>query len=532
MNAMANQNALWSRRELLASGVAAWSAACSSGPETREFDLGETNLDELRRRIDAGEENSRSICEKYLARIDAVDQQGPAVNALLEINPEALEIADRIDREREESGVRGPLHGVPVLLKDNIDTGDQMQTSAGSLALVGSPADQDAYLTQRLREAGAVILGKTNLSEWANFRSSSSVSGWSGRGGLTRNPYALDHNACGSSSGSAVAVSANLAPLAVGTETNGSIICPASINGVVGIKPTLGLVSRSGVVPIAHNQDTAGPMARTVRDAAILLGAMVGADPRDPITAANRGLSDYTPFLDANGLQGARLGVARNYFGSREAVDGLIGQALEEMQRRGAELIDVEELPPNSAWGRDPYLVLLHEFKVGVNTYLQTRTGVEVGSLAEVIAFNEANRDREMPYFGQEILLDAEETTGLESAEYLRALEKCRRLSRQEGIDLVMEKHGLDAIVAPSTGPSWPTDLENGDPGSGGCSSPAARAGYPHVTIPAGLINGLPVGLSFFAGAFSEPKLLALAYSFEQATHHRRQPGLSPTAAR
>ena len=504
------------------------SAAVDGKPasEVPDFEFDEITVDRLREGIESGEYTALSIAEKYLARIDQLDKKGPAVNAIIEINPDALSIAEELDRERKAKGSRGPLHGIPIILKDNIDTGDRMQTTAGSLALEGSIAPRDSFVAERLRDAGAVILAKANLSEWANFRGRNSVSGWSGRGGLTRNPYALDRNACGSSSGSAVAVSANLCPLAIGTETNGSVICPSSINGIVGIKPTVGLVSRSGIIPISHNQDTAGPMARTVRDAALLLGALTGVDPRDKVEAsAGRLHADYTHFLDSDGLRGARIGVWRGAMGFSGRVDELINNALLVMKERGAELVDPIELPLRSAYGDAPREVLLHEFKAGLNAYLAgLKQNVKIRNLSDVIAFNEQHADEELRHFGQEILIAANQRGGLDSQPYLDALSKARRLSRTEGIDRVMSDHNLDAIVASSTGPAWVTDLVHGDRSSHGSASPAAIAGYPHITVPAGFVRGLPVGISFFGARFSEAVLLKIAYAFEQATRLRRPP--------
>jgi len=497
------------------------------------FELEEISIAELQKGMQAGRFTARSLTEKYLERIRQIDQHGPAVNAVIEINPDALGIAAALDKERREKGARGPLDGIPVLIKDNVGTHDRMMTTAGSLALAGSIPAHDSFVGQKLREAGAVILGKTNLSEWANFRSSHSTSGWSGRGGLTRNPYALDRNPCGSSSGSGVAVAANLCAVAVGTETDGSIVCPASANGIVGIKPTLGLVSRAGIVPIAHSQDTAGPMARTVADAALLLGALAGADLADSATAAPQGKAerDYTRFLDPRGLRGARLGVMRAFFGFDEHVDALMNQALEAMKHEGAELIDPAEFPTKEHVDDSELVVLLYEFKADLDAYLAA-LGPEapVHSLQEAIEFNERHRDREMPYFGQDTFVKAQAKGPLTSKEYLDALEKIQRLTRQEGIDALMEKNRLDALVAPTGGPAWVTDLVNGDHGSGGCSTPAAVAGYPHITVPAGFVFGLPVGLSFFGRAWSEPVLVRLAYAFEQATRLRKPPRLLPTA--
>jgi amidase len=419
------------------------------------------------------------------------------------------------------------LHGIPVLIKDNIDTADRMMTTAGSLALVGSKPARDAFVAQRLREAGAVILGKTNLSEWANFRSSRATSGWSGRGGQTRNPYALDRNPCGSSSGSGAAVAANFCAAAVGTETDGSIVCPSSTNSLVGIKPTLGLVSRAGIIPISHSQDTAGPMARTVADAAIILGALAGVDARDAVTNESRGKAsaDYTKFLDPNGLRGARIGIARKFFGFNEAVDALMNASIEAMKRLGAIIVDPADIPTTGKFDDSEFEVLLYEFKADLNAYLASLgRNAPVHSLKEVIEFNERHRDKEMPYFGQDIFIRAEAKGALTSKEYLAALAKNHRLSRTEGIDAVMNKYKLDAMIAPTGSPAWPTDLLNGDHTTGGFSSPAAVAGYPHITVPAGFIAGLPVGLSFFGRAYSEPVLIKLAYAYEQATKLRRPP--------
>jgi amidase len=475
----------------------------------------------------SGKFSAAALVEKYLQRIEEVDRNGPAVNSIIELNPDALSIAEALDRERKEKGPRGPLHGVPVLIKDNIGTADRMQTTAGSLALVGSRPIQDAFVAQKLREAGAVILGKTNLSEWANIRSSHSTSGWSARGGLTRNPYALDRNPCGSSSGSGAAVSANLCAVAVGTETDGSVICPSSANGLVGIKPTLGLISRSGIIPIAHSQDTAGPMTRTVHDAAILLGAMAGADSRDVATAQTRGKSygDYGRFLDANGLRGARVGVARKYFGFNDAVDDLMNNLIALMKQQGAVMIDPADLASHGKFGDSESTVLLYELKADLIAYLATRPDPAVRSLKDIIAFNEHNKEKEMPYFGQDTFLKAEAKGPLTSKEYLDALELNHRLARKEGIDGIMDKFRLDAIMAPSGAPAWLTDLVNGDHDAGESSNAAAVAGYPNITVPAGFISGLPVGISFFGRAWSEPVLVRIAYGFEQATKVRKPPG-------
>ncbi|HEY0078074.1 MAG TPA: amidase [Pyrinomonadaceae bacterium] len=499
----------------------------------RTFELEEATVAELQEAMRSGRMSARSITEKYLDRIERYDRSGVGINSVIELNPDALAIAEALDRERKTRGARSPLHGVPVFVKDNIDTADRMQTTAGSLALVGSRPARDAFVAERLRAAGAVIIGKTNLSEWANFRSTRSTSGWSARGGQTRNPYALDRNPCGSSSGSAVVVSANFGALAVGTETDGSIVCPSSANAIVGIKPTLGLVSRSGIIPISHSQDTAGPMARTVADAALLLGALTGLDPRDPVTQQSRAKAhtDYTRFLDPNGLRGARIGVARNFFGFNDKVDKLMSSAIDVLKRQGAVVVDPANIETANKFGDSEFEVLLYEFKADLNAYLAgLGARAPVRTLKEIIDFNERNREREMPYFGQEIFLRAEAKGGLRSREYLAALTKNRRLSRTEGIDRTILKHRLDAIVAPTGGPPWTTDLVNGDHFSGGSSSPAAVAGYPNINVPAGYIYGLPVGISFFGRAYSEPVLIRLAYAFEQATKHRHPPKFSTNA--
>ncbi len=494
----------------------------------------EWTIAELQQKMNSGELTARRLAELYLERINTIDKDGPRLNAIIETNPDALEIASSLDEERRGGRTRGPLHGIPIVLKDNIDTADRMQTTAGSLALEGYHAARDAGLVEKLRAAGAVVFAKANLSEWANFRGKKSTSGWSSRGGLTRNPYALDRSACGSSSGSGAATAANLCAAAVGTETDGSILCPAQTNGVVGIKPTLGLVSRAGIIPIAHSQDTAGPMARTVSDAAILLGAMAGPDGRDPATrqSAKRGLTDYTPFLDANGLKGARIGVARSLFGSDKHIAKIMEASLDAMKQAGATLIDVE-LKSSDTFGKSELEVLLFEFKADLNAYLGA-LGKEarVHSLAEVIKFNEENRAKVMPYFGQERMEQAQEKGPLSSKKYLAALEKNHRLAR-EGIDAVMKKHRLGAIVCPTGGAAWVIDLVNGDGGRNwdmDSTSYAAAAGYPHITVPAGYVFGLPVGISFFAKAWQEPTLIKLAYAFEQLTKVRKPPQFLPTA--
>jgi amidase len=495
--------------------------------QVRTFELDELTIADLQAGMNSGRFSSRSLTEKYLARIQEIDRQGPTVNSVIEINPEAQAIAESLDRERKEKKVRSPLHGIPVLIKDNIDTADKMQTTAGSLAMLGSRPAKDSFVAQKLREAGAVILGKTNLSEWANIRSSHSSSGWSGRGGQTKNPYALDRNPCGSSSGSGAAVAANLCAVAIGTETDGSVVCPSSANGIVGIKPTLGLVSRAGIIPIAHSQDTAGPMTRTVRDAAILLSALAGVDPRDGVTAASAGRvsTDYTKFLDPNGLKGARIGVARKYFGFNDAVDHFMENVIDEIKKQGAVIIDPADLESHGKFDDTELTVLLYELKADLNAYLANRgPDVRVHSLKELIEFNDHNAEKEMPYFGQDLFIKAEAKGPLTSNEYLDAVEANRRLSRREGIDGVMDKFHLDAILAPTGGPAWLTDLANGDHSSGGSSNAAAVAGYPNINVPAGFAFGMPIGISFFGRAWSEPTLLKIAYGFEQATKARKPP--------
>jgi amidase len=478
----------------------------------------------------AGKLTSHALVSQYLARIAAIDKAGPRLHAVIELNPDALKIAAELDRERARGKVRGPLHGIPVLLKDNIATGDKMSTSAGSLALDGVRASRDAFVAAQLRAAGAVIIGKTNLSEWANMRSTHSVSGWSGRGGQTKNPYALDRNTSGSSSGSGAAIAASLATLAVGTETDGSIVSPSSTCGIVGIKPTLGLVSRSGIIPIAHSQDTAGPMTRTVTDAALMLAAMAGVDAGDPATAGSNGrATDYAAALRKDGLQGKRIGVARNFFGSNDAVDALIEKELAVLKAQGAVLVDVT-VPNTDKYGDSETAVLLYEFKPDLAAYFEGYAQhAPVKNMADLIAFNDKHAAREMPYFGQEHLVAAQAKGGLDSREYKEALANNLRYSREEGIDKVMAEHKLDALVAPTGGPAWVTDYINGDHYGGSFSSPAAVAGYPHITVPAGYTRGLPVGISFVGGAYSEATLIAMAYAYEQATLHRRAPTFPAT---
>ena len=495
-------------------------------PSDLDFELDEITIDSLQKAFESGQYSSRSVTEKYLARIQQIDKAGPMLNAVIEINPDALKIAEDLDQERHAKGARGPLHGIPLLIKDNIDTGDRMNTTAGSLALLGSQAPRDAFVAAQLRKAGAVIIGKTNLSEWANIRSNHSTSGWSGRGGLTRNPYALDRNPCGSSSGTGAGVSANLCVAGVGTETDGSVVCPSSANGLAGLKPTVGLVSRSGIIPISHSQDTAGPMARSVRDVAILLGAMAGADAEDFATAASqgKGFPDYTKFLDPAGLKGARLGVARKYFGFNDAVDQLMETLIGAMKQAGAEVIDPADIPTFGKFDESELTVFYYELKADLAAYLARRGNTAVKSLKDVIEFNERNRKREMPYFGQDIFIKSEQKGGLDSREYIDALALNQRLSRAEGIDSIMDKFKLDALVAPTGGPAWITDLINGDHSAGGSSSAAAVAGYPNINVTAGYLWGLPVGMSFFGRAWSEPTLLKIAYSFEQMTKARKKP--------
>jgi amidase len=472
----------------------------------------------------------RTVEAHYSARIAALDERGPTLHAVLEVNPDAAAIAAQLDRDRSH---RGALYGVPVLLKDNIDTADRMLTTAGSLALLDSKPARDAFIVRRLRAAGALILGKTNLSEWANYRSKRSSSGWSGRGGQTRNPYALDRNPCGSSSGSAAAIAADLALVAVGTETDGSITCPASLNALVGIKPTVGLVSRSGIIPIAASQDTAGPMARSVADAAALLGVLAGYDPDDPATAplAEHPPPDYSGFLNPGSLTHVRIGVLRHYAGFHEEVDALFEQALTVLRERGAVLVDPAVIANAEKLEADEQIVLAYEFKDGINRYLATRTGPGPRTLRDLIAFNEREAAREMPFFRQELFLAAEACGDLADPKYLAAHERTRRLAGPEGIDATLARDRLDALVAPTTGPAWTTDLVNGDHFlGGGITTAPAVAGYPHISVPMGAVHGLPVGLSFIGAAWSEGRLISYAYAYEQATHARQPPRLSPGA--
>jgi len=522
-----------------AAGLTVMNGSCrreETGGETRSqipsFELDEVTIRQLQDRMEAKEISSREIVELYLDRIEQIDRNGPRLRSIIENNPDARDIAEELDRERAQKGPRGPLHGIPVILKDNIDTHDRMTTTAGSYALEGSIPRRDSFVAERLRRAGAVLLAKANLSEWANFRSERSSSGWSGRGGQCRNPYALDRNPCGSSSGSAAAVSANLCPVAIGTETNGSIVCPSNANGVVGVKPTVGLVSRSGIIPISHSQDTAGPIARSVADASLVLTALSAVDPRDPATqaAAARADRNYSDALVAGELSGLRIGIGREYFGFHEKVDAILEESIRIIENLGATIVDDVKIPNRRKMNGPSYQVLLYEFKTDLNRYLE-----ELGpdrpmkDLEEIIRFNEENASREMPFFGQEIFLQAQEKGPLTDEDYLKALESMRTLSREEGLDRVMAEKELDAILAPTGGPAWVTDLVNGDHFSGGSSSAAAIAGYPNVTVPAGLVHGLPVGLSIFGKAWSEMTLIRIAYAFEQSASARKAPEFHPT---
>src|SRR6266851_2777614 len=498
-----------------------------SVPDIKPFELDEITIADLQDGMKSGKFTARSLVEKYSARIEEIDKHGPTINAIIELNPDALSIAEALDQERKAKGPRGPMHGIPVLIKDNIDTADKMMTTAGSLALLGSKPLRDSYVAQKLRSAGAVILGKTNLSEWANIRSSHSTSGWSGRGGLTKNPYALDRNPCGSSSGTGAGISANLCAVGIGTETDGSIVCPSSSNGLAGIKPTVGLVSRSGIIPISHTQDGAGPMCRTIRDAATLLSALTGVDPGDSATTASAGKSptDYTQFCDPNGLKGARIGVARKYFGFSDAVDALMEQALDAMKQQGATLIDPADIETLGRFDESELLIFMYELKADLNAYL-ARLGpsAPVRTLKDIIDFNDRNHQKELQHFGQDLFVKAEAKGPLTEKAYLEAIEKNHQLARTEGIDATMDKFHLDAIVAPTGGPAWLTDLITGDHFAGGSSNAAAVAGYPNINVTAGFISGLPVGISFFGRAWSEPTLIRLAFAFEQTTKARRAP--------
>ena len=531
------------RRSLLKLAAAAAVGACtraespqpaaqSAAGSVPAFDLEETTIAQLQQQMRTGALTASSIVEKYLTRIDEIDRRGPSLRAMLETNPDALAIAKQLDDERRTGRVRGPLHGIPVVVKGNIDTHDRMATAAGSLALKGVIAPGDAFIVERLRAAGAIVLGKSNLSEWANIRSAHSSSGWSALGGQGRNPYALDRTPCGSSSGSAQATAANLTVVSIGTETDGSIVCPSSAHALVGIKPTVGLLSRSGIIPIAHSQDTPGPITRTVTDAAIVLGALTGIDPRDEATAASAGKSqaDYTTALDANGLRGARIGVARaKVTGYNADVDRLFAEALAVMKAAGAELVDPADIPHLGEYDDSELTVLLYELKSDLNRYLSTAGG-PVKTLSDVIAFNDAHRTEEMPYFGQELFVDAEAKGPLTDKAYIEALRRSQRLARSEGIDAAMNADSLDAIVAPTAGPPWVVDLANGDHFTGGSSTPAAVAGYPSICVAMGMSFGLPVGMSFISRPWSEATLIRLAYAYEQATKHRKPPRFLPTA--
>ena len=499
---------------------------------TETFELEEATFAGLLDDMASGRRSAVEITRLYLDRIAAVDRDGPKLRAIIETNPDALDIARQLDQERADGNLRGPLHGIPIVVKDNIDTADRMTTTAGSYALEGHVAAQDSHVAAQLREAGAIILAKANLSEWANFRSTESTSGWSGRGGQCGNAYAVDRNPCGSSAGSGAATSANLCAGSIGTETNGSIVCPSSLNGVVGLKPTVGLVGRSGIIPISHTQDTAGPMVRTVADAAAMLTALAGPDPRDPMSQASAPFAgtDYTSFLHSDALQGARIGVERSYFGQDRHRDDLMEQAILDMAAAGASIVDPATLDNRSQYNAPAYQLMLYEFKADLRAYFST-VSPELGmrTLEDLIAFNEANADREMPYFGQEILIAANEMGPLTDPEYLGFKETARRLSQEEGIDRLMEEHQLDAIVAATTRAAWKTDLINGGLSSLGSSSPAAISGYPSITVPMGSVRGLPIGMLFFGRAWSEGRLIQLAYSYEQATRHRRPARMLPT---
>jgi amidase len=497
--------------------------------DSDNFELNEITVDELQKRMQTGQTTSRAITQKYLDRINAIDKNGPKLNTIIELNPDALSIADALDKERKNGKVRGRLHGIPVLIKDNIDTADKMQTTAGALALEGNIAKNDAFVAKKLRQAGAVILGKTNLSEWANFRSSRSVSGWSSRGGQTRNAYVLDRSPCGSSSGSGVAVSANLCTVAVGTETDGSIACPASINGVVGIKPTVGLVSRAGIIPISKTQDTAGPFGRTVRDAVLLLNALVGADPNDPVTSESVGKAktDYSQFLDAKALKGKRIGVEKTFLKHHEAIDTLLREALQQLKNAGATIVEVEFVDQYNKLGSAEFEVLKYEFKDGVDNYLST-ANAKVKSLQDVINYNKQNEAKAMPYFKQETLDSSQKLGGLESKEYVTAVTKSTSI--RKFLDDLMQKNSLNALCGPATGASWCIDFVNGDYSTGyGAYGPAAMAGYPSITVPMGMVNELPIGLSFISTAYDEPNLIAIGYAYEQLSRKRIKPGFKPT---
>ncbi|HEU4760915.1 MAG TPA: amidase [Gemmatimonadales bacterium] len=507
------------------------STSLSVPPALPDLPVLEWTIPDFQAAFRSGRYSSLQVCRLYLDRIGAMDRKGPAVNSMIELNPDAESIARQLDSERKAGKVRGPLHGIPIVIKDNIATADRMETTAGSLALVGHKPPRDAFIVERLRAAGAIILGKTNLSEWANFRSNNSTSGWSGRGGLTRSPYALDRNPCGSSSGTGVAIAANFCAIGIGTETDGSIVCPSSHNALVGIKPTVGLVSRTGIIPISHTQDTAGPMCRTVTDAAILLGVMAGADPADSATRdATTHATDYSRFLDPNGLSGARIGVAREgFFGYSDAVDKLAEEAIALMKKAGAEIVDPADIPHANDYGSAEGVVLRYDFKHDIQAYLATLGAGAPKTLADLIAFNTAHAREEMPWFGQDSFERSDKCGPLTDDAYIEAQAHCRRLSRTEGLDVAFADHKLDAIIAPTGGPPWTTDLVNGDHFGGSSSSPAAVSGYPSITVPMGQIFGLPVGLSFIGTAWSEGRLISLAYAYEQASKARKPPTFQST---
>ncbi|NHJ32077.1 MAG: amidase [Asgard group archaeon] len=491
------------------------------------MDMKEYNISEIQKLMTEGKLTAKDLVKKYLERINKIDKSGPSINSIIELNSDAIKIAENLDRIRKENNPLGPLHGIPIIIKDNIATADKMMTTAGSLALEGFRSARDAFIVHRLRDAGAIILGKANLSEWANFRSTRSTSGWSSRGGQAKNPYVLDRSPCGSSSGSATAVAANLCSVSIGTETDGSVVCPAHVNSIVGIKPSIGLVSRTGIIPISHNQDTAGPMARSVEDAAILLNAMVGVDKEDAqsITDENKIPKDYTEFLDIDGLKDAKIGVARNFFGRNELVNQVIDKAIEKMEKAGAAIVDKLMLESVKELREPEYEVLLYDFKHDMNEFLEKFVPDKFPqTMKELIEFNEKHKEKVMPYFGQEHFIKAEEKGPLTDEAYKEALEKCHKYSREEGIDLAIKENDLDAIIAPTGGPAWPMDLVNGDHFTGGSSSLAAVSGYVNITVPAGYVFGLPIGISFFSGSFQEPILLKIAYAFEQLEKIREPP--------
>ena len=514
---------------------------CTSGTKKEEdsvsvedsntiFELDEETIGSLREKLASGKYTSEQLVQLYLKRIEAIDKNGPQLNSVIEVNPDAVAIAVAMDKELKAGKSRGPLHGIPVLIKDNIDTADKMQTTAGSLAMAGNIASKDAFVVQKLREAGAIIIGKTNLSEWANFRSTQSCSGWSSRGGQTKNPYILDHNPCGSSAGSGTAVSANLCVVAVGTETDGSIVCPASVNGIVGIKPTVGLVSRSGIIPISKTQDTAGPMARTVTDAAILLGAMAAVDQDDAVTLESKGKAqkDYTTFLDVNALKGKRIGIEKKPQGNNKYINALLDDAIKLLKKQGAVIIEIDYLDKINALGQAEFEILQYEFKDGLNNYLAT-ANAKVKNLKEVIDFNTANEDKAMPYFKQETLESSNLKKGLDDKKYVDALTVSFEGSKGV-LDTVFKENKLDAICGITMGPACSIDVIYGDRWGGySLTSPAAASGYPHITVPNGMVYDLPVGLSFFGTPYTEGQLIGLGYAYEQASKKRLKPALKPS---